>query len=589
MKKITTIFALLLMLVLVLFSAGCPEASSASNINVIEIHLEEKIFWNGTVDDDFCGSSVLVIMDKMTSGINKHHEANIFGSFDKEYIQEITTVTRDLSFHEAQEFRQIFAIKLNLPEDRRETGSKEHVIRAIRELEKIEGIRYAGPSYFYYPHMFIPNDPRFWEQWGLHDVFNGIRVPDAWNRTTGSSTVQVGIIDTGIASHPDLNANLVQGRNFVNNPSTINTPDTHGHGTHVAGIVSAVGNNSTGITGVCWNVKLVPLKIDFIDQITGETTSDTLVITRAINHARDNNIPILNFSWGGFDNDLVLKEAIRLYGISGGLFVCSAGNENRNNDINFNFPSHFTSDSLVKNYIISVGSIGMNGNKSSFSNWGASTVDIFAPGSDILSTYLSNSYMYMSGTSMSAPFVSGVAALLLSIKKDLLPVQLKEIILQSVDSFNQYQSVSRGQLNAFNAISKIKDISIFNITGVTVPVAGGTPVKIITETSQYTGTVAWNPNHLIFAAGVQYTATVTLTPKSEYTLHGVDEDFFRIPGAITVINDANSGVVTAVFPAAYQTVTTRDIPGVPMPFLGNTITGNYKYKPICRNSELGYQ
>ena len=438
-KSILSILSLLLIASLFLF-VGSHRTGAANDSE----KFEEKIYSDATIDADFDGSSVLLVMDKSAGGINKVHDENFFGDFPKEYIRDLTEVTVDINeaLIDWEEFRQILQIKL--PED-----SKENVLNVIRQLEKIEGIQYAGPDYFWYPDATTPNDIYFGNQWGL----SKINAPQAWDITKGSS-VKVGIIDTGIASHSDLNANLVAGWNFVSNNNV--TSDTDGHGTHVAGIVGAVGNNSTGISGVNWVISLVPMKIDFIDPSSGKTTSSSSIVINAINYAKNNAITILNFSWGGFPNDSAFLNAINGYS---GLFVCSAGNgDNNGNGYDIGISKYYPASwSSSGNRIITVGATNTSDARTTFSNFSATVVDLFAPGDSILSTVKGGGYEYWYGTSMAAPHVTGVAALMKTTSFYLDGKSLKKIInntAEPVAGLNGY-SVTGGILDANAALNYI--------------------------------------------------------------------------------------------------------------------------------------
>jgi hypothetical protein len=381
-KKITTYFiSALLLPVIVLLATQCQQGLAEGQIGArrsayfTETEFEEKICWNGTIEEDFDGSIVLVVMDKKTGGINKRHEESFFGDFKKEHIRDLTTVTVDIkdALVDVENFHQILEIKLS-------GDSKENAVNVIRQLEKIQGILYAGPNYALYPGA-VPDDSNYESQWGLNGTY-GIQAPEAWDITVGTHDVKVGIIDTGISPHPDLARNLLPGKNFIPGANANDTSDPDGHGTHVAGIVGAVGNNSIGVSGVCWSVGLVPLKIGGIDV--------TNTVIDAIGYAASNGIGILNLSWWNFQNDPALRNAIANYT---GLFVCIAGNGNNTNiDLYPNYPGSFSG-----NNIITVGAIDDNGNRSSFSNYGVSSVDLFAPGTSIYSTSSSGSYVYMSG------------------------------------------------------------------------------------------------------------------------------------------------------------------------------------------------
>ena len=544
-----------------------------------EHYLDKKMYWEGSVEEDFDGSAVLVVLDKNTGGINKEHDVEFFGGIEIEYIEDLTAIENDVSdtLLNVEQFRQILLIKL--PED-----SKENVINVIRQLEQRDGVLWAGPDYAMYPDT-VPNDPYYYNtsiiedgQWGLHGPF-GIQAQDVWDITTGSSTVKVGIIDTGIAAHPDLNANVISGKNFVNSNSS--TADSEGHGSHIAGIVGAVANNQVGIAGVNWNVSLVPLKIsnNGYPLLAFESR-----VVKAISYAIDKKIKILNLSWTTpvINANMPLQTAIFSYN---GLIVCAAGNENKSNDGVFitSFPSNLN----FLPHLISVGAIDSNGDRwvtdsNHGSNWGKNRVDLFAPGSWILSTYPMNicdkglsvcdpdgykehlyrGYHYMTGTSMAAPFVAATAALMLSVNPSLTAAQLKQKIMATVDKYSKIGNscVSGGRLNAYNAVERcLPPVSIQYIQGLTVPASGEMPVSAITENIQYSGTVSWSPAIPpggTFGYGTTYTATVALQPKPGLTCYGVTANFFKVAESIVTVNAANSGIVTVVFqPTAYNYVT----------------------------------
>lgn len=263
-----------------------------------------------------------------------------------------------------------------------------------------------------------PNDPRFSSLYGL----TKIGAPTAWDRTTGSSSIIVGVIDTGIDyNHPDLAANIWRntreiagngidddgngyrddsmGWDFANNDS--NPMDDNGHGTHVAGTIGAVGNNGVGVAGVAWNVKLMPLK--FLSASGSGSLSSAI---SAINYAVQNGAKILNNSWGGGGYSTALNDAISRARAAGVIFVAAAGNESNNNDTNPSYPANYNFDNVV-----SVAATDSNDRLASFSNYGATSVDIAAPGVGILSTTPNNTYSSFSGTSMATPHVAGAAAL----------------------------------------------------------------------------------------------------------------------------------------------------------------------------------
>lgn len=295
------------------------------------------------------------------------------------------------------------------------------------------------------------NDSYYYRQWGLKGSY-GIDVEDAWEVTTGSHDIRVGVIDTGIETdHPDLVGNLVTGKSFVSGVTS--TTDTFGHGTHVAGIIGAVSDNSMGISGVCKEVSLVPLRIS-----TDDTWSTSNAVN-AINYAKNlwgttEQINVINLSGQNFPNSSSLKNAIGNYP---GLFVTAAGNSNKNIDSSTNYPASFD----VNNMIV-VGSHTSSGDRSDFSNYGSKSVDIFAPGSSIYSTVPNKTYKYYDGTSMAAPFVTGVAALMLSVNPDLSAKELKASIMgnakiPNVNGTNPLEGlcVSNGILDAYKAVCSV--------------------------------------------------------------------------------------------------------------------------------------
>jgi subtilisin family serine protease len=247
------------------------------------------------------------------------------------------------------------------------------------------------------------------------------------------------VVDSGIDHHhPDIRNNMWAsqdgryGWNFLDDNG--DAMDATGHGTHVAGTIGAVVNNFIGIAGVSLHVKIASLKI-------GNHTFDLASAIAAIDYANQNNIPILNNSWGGHYYSPSLKHAIEQYD---GLFVASAGNYGADNDYFFDYPTSYGSDN-----IISVAASNQNDHLASFSNFGVESVDIAAPGTDILSLAPNGGYDYQKGTSMAAPHVAGAAALLKSYRPDLSALDIKSIILSSVDKHPHFYGKIRsgGVLN----------------------------------------------------------------------------------------------------------------------------------------------
>lgn len=318
-----------------------------------------------------------------------------------------------------------------------------------------------------------PNDPRYSSQWGLHNVGqtggrsdSDIDAPEAWNTTTGSRSIIVGVIDTGIDyNHPDLAANIwrntreiagngidddgngyrddVRGWDFANNDA--DPFDDNAHGTHVAGIIGAVGNNGVGVSGVAWNVQLMPLKF-----LTANGSGSTSAAVMAINYAVANGAKILNNSWGGGGFNSALNDAVARARAAGVIFVAAAGNEANNNDVNPSYPANINVDN-----VISVAATDSSDRLASFSNFGATTVDIAAPGVGILSTTPNNNYSSFSGTSMATPFVAGAAALVWSANPTLTYSQVIGRLYSSVDVVAGLSGkvATGGRLNVNRALS----------------------------------------------------------------------------------------------------------------------------------------
>jgi subtilisin family serine protease len=307
------------------------------------------------------------------------------------------------------------------------------------------------------------------KNWGLINPKSNshIDAPDAWKIEEGSSNIVVAVIDTGIdANNKDLNKNLwkdparkgqnVYGWNFVTDKPNPN--DDHGHGTHVAGIIGAVADPQNGMSGVAHHVSIMSVKY-YSESNPGSVNLRNTI--RAINYAVEHGARIINYSGGGpeFSEDEYL--AIKKAEAKGILFVAAAGNEHQNTDLTENY--YYPSAYRLSN-IISVAATDINNNLLPSSNWGKTHVDVAAPGENIYSTLPGGRYGYMTGTSQATAFVTGVAALLLSKDPSLTPVQLKELIMASVDRFPQLESklVTGGRLNAYSALLALKNKTQIN-------------------------------------------------------------------------------------------------------------------------------
>ncbi|WP_155806242.1 S8 family serine peptidase, partial [Planktothrix agardhii] len=324
------------------------------------------------------------------------------------------------------------------------------------------------------PQATTPNDPGYSQLWGLNNTGQSggtadadIDAPEAWDIQKGNQNLVIGVIDTGVDyNHPDLSANIwtnpgeiagdgidndsngyiddTRGWDFAYNDN--NPMDVHGHGTHVSGTIAGKGNNGVGVTGVAWNAKIMPLK--FLNDSGSGYLSDAIL---AINYATAKGVKLTNNSWGGGGYSQALSDAINTAGQQGALFIAAAGNDyGNNNDITPAYPASYNLSN-----IISVASTTRTDGLSSFSNYGATTVDLGAPGSDIYSTTPGANYATYSGTSMASPHVTGAAALLWSQNPTWTAQQVKDKLLQTTDPISALsgKSVSGGRLNINNALA----------------------------------------------------------------------------------------------------------------------------------------
>lgn len=345
-----------------------------------------------------------------------------------------------------------------------------------------------------YESQMIPNDPEFYRQWSLRNTgqyapnsLASIQATEAWELQQGDSSVVVGVIDSGIDwQHPDLIHNIWQnlgedldgdgrvlefidgqwqfdpddedgldtdgngyaddfiGWDFVNNDNDPTDDHIFGHGTHVAGIIAAEGNNGIGVSGVSWHATLMPLK--FLNAQGNGFSSDAIA---ALSYAHAMGAHLTNNSWGSGVFSQLMLEAIAAYGRP---FVAAAGNNyGNNNDLAPLFPASYDLPN-----ILAVAASDFQDQLASFSNTGAFSVDFAAPGVGIYSTLPGGRYGFLNGTSMAAPHVSGAVCLLLSDEPDLSAEMVKDRFFRSVDAVPamQAKTVSGGRLNVFRLLQR---------------------------------------------------------------------------------------------------------------------------------------
>ena len=268
-----------------------------------------------------------------------------------------------------------------------------------------------------------------------------LNVRTAWNLTEGSPTVVVAVIDSGVDYfHPDLAANIVdRGYDFYHD--RVGAYDDNGHGTHCSGIIAAA-DNGIGIRGIAPKVKILPVKF-----LGPDGSGDTADAVKAIDYAVEHGAKILSNSWGGGGYSQLLDDAIQRAINSGVVFVAAAGNDGRDTDSTPNYPSGYSG-------VISVGSSDSIDARSSFSNYGTSSVEIFAPGTAIVSTYPGGTYRSLSGTSMATPQVSGALALAFSVNPSLTPAEAESDLCDT--AAEKLTSVSKcGRMDVGALVEKV--------------------------------------------------------------------------------------------------------------------------------------
>ena len=319
---------------------------------------------------------------------------------------------------------------------------------AVAALQNNPNVEYAEPNSLI-EELRSPDDSLFSQQWDMRNTgqSGGVAGADigatrAWDLFTGDPNLKIGVIDSGVDyTHPDLVDNIwtnpgeipdnhidddgngyvddVHGYDFANNDS--DPMDEDGHGTHVAGTIAARGDNHIGVAGVCWRAKIVCIK--FLSGGSGFTSN----AIAAIEYSVAVGAKITNNSWGGSTNSQALRDAIAAAGDAGQLFVAAAGNAGASDDLNPTYPSAYDLPNIV-----SVAAINRLDQLSTFSNYGATSVDLGAPGEAVISTLRGGGYVAASGTSMAAPHVTGALALMWGRHPELAAAQLKARLLASV-------------------------------------------------------------------------------------------------------------------------------------------------------------
>lgn len=342
-------------------------------------------------------------------------------------------------------------------------------ISTAKSLQSLKSRSFEGEIEYIEPVFEVkaemkPNDP-------MTSGRKGLELESAWDMTTGNANVIIGVSDTGVnVDHEDLKENIwinkkeipgngidddrngfvddINGWNFYSN--TAQSKDDHNHGSHVAGLAAAVGNNGKGAAGATWHAQLMSLK--FLSRSGSGTTEGGI---ETILYAVRNGAHIINASWGGGDFSQGLMDAIQYAGENNVLFVCAAGNESSNVDHSPHYPSGYN----LPNMLVVAATDGPR-SLASFSNYGQTRVHVAAPGVDLMSAGArGNSYVQMSGTSMASPLAAGVAALVLSQRPDLSTKDLKNALMNSASTSNKSRTAAGGTLSAKVAI---EDLAVGN-------------------------------------------------------------------------------------------------------------------------------
>jgi thermitase len=388
---------------------------------------------------------------------------------------------QDVDVHVQTEIEELRALVLKI-----DSGD---VASTFNHVLDCAGVLYVEPNFLLQATDTIPNDP----DWGLQYGLVNIRAPQGWDLSTGSSSVTIAIVDTGVdLSHLDLAGKLVPGYDFVNNDA--DPQDDNGHGTHVAGIAAASSNNALGVAGVSWGARIMPVKV--LNASGGGTYADTAT---GVLWAVDHGAQVINLSLGGTGEATVLEDAINYAHSKGVVVVAAAGNRS----INFVlYPARYPN-------VIAVARTD-SGNNWDGSNYGPE-VDLAAPGTSIYSTVIGG-YDYKSGSSMSTGFVSGLAAVLMGISgnvsPDMIESQMESTALDiEFAGWDDYTGAGLIQMDA--AIQQaLQETNQPEETGSSSTTGGGSaPIQIVstnTPIPTWTASLTSPPQE----------ATVTFTPES---------------------------------------------------------------------------
>ncbi len=309
-------------------------------------------------------------------------------------------------------------------------GQEQAMVERLSQDPRVE---YAELDYLVYATI-IPNDTEYYRQWGPAKI----QAPAAWDLTVGDSNVIIAIVDTGVdLNHPDLDDKIVAGWDFVNEDSY--AWDDHGHGTHVAGIAAAETNNGDGVAGISWGALIMPVKV--LDQQGDGYYSD---VAEGILWACSQGAEIINLSLGGSEPSATLQDAVEEAYDDGCLMVAAAGN---GGGYGVDYPGRYPET-------IAVAATDQSDSRASFSDYGPQ-IDVAAPGVAVYSTLWFHTYGWKDGTSMAAPHVAGLAALVWSRCPDMTNTEVQDVIESTADDLGSSGwdiYYGWGRINALSAV-----------------------------------------------------------------------------------------------------------------------------------------
>lgn len=470
---------------------------------------------------------------------------------------------------------------------------------AMETLKNNPAVAHVEPN-FKWKKALTPNDPSYGDLWGMNNtgqsggvVDADIDAAEAWDITTGSSDIVIGIIDTGVDyNHEDLADNMWQNpgeiagngidddnNGYIDDIYGIDTAngdtdpiDDDSHGTHVAGTIGAVGNNGIGVVGVNHDVSIAACKF-----LGADGTGSTAGAIECINYFTDLknagiNVRATNNSWGGGSFSQALEDAITAAGDADILFLAAAGNSGVDNDASPHYPSSYENDSIV-----AVASIGRNDGDVGHS-YGLTSVDLAAPGGAILSTIPGNSYATYSGTSMATPHVAGSAALVWSINPALTAVEMKDLLMSTGDD-NVYatgRTVSGKRLNVFNALEAADPDPgfILGISPASQQIVAGESTSYAIELNSIAGFTDEITLSLIDPSGLGMLSTSTASPGDTVTLNVSTMadtqwgDYSMTVNAVSGDIDKSKTVSLSIIPQGLTAIP-YDATDVPIPTLPN--------------------